>query len=91
MTNKHTPGPWYYEDEAIRANIDTQDGNAVANPHWNDALPLAQRQANARLIAAAPELLAALKANMNFALAGIGDFKTVTRQAKAAIAKAESK
>jgi hypothetical protein len=58
MTTKHTPGPWTYEQETktIRsvpanywiATIDSYDG-AINNA------------ANAALIAAAPELLEALK------------------------------
>jgi len=59
MTTQHTPGPWYVdcqnESAAIgyRAIVDG-DGYTVCNPS-----PMGQ--ANARLIAAAPDLLAALE------------------------------
>jgi hypothetical protein len=59
MTTQHTPGPWYIdcqnESAAIgyRAIIDG-DGYTVCSPS-----PMGQ--ANARLIAAAPDLLAALE------------------------------
>jgi hypothetical protein len=56
MTMKHTPGPW----EAIGSNVASDDGMvAITKVLWpgdneRDA-------ANARLIAAAPELLAACR------------------------------
>jgi hypothetical protein len=58
MNTQHTPGPWYIdcqnESAAIgyRAIVD-KDGYTVCSPS-----PMGQ--ANARLIAAAPDLLAAL-------------------------------
>jgi hypothetical protein len=61
MSTQHTPGPWYALAEGItgaeigyRAIID-DDGVTVCNPSPMGA-------ANARLIAAAPDLLAALQA-----------------------------
>ena len=55
----HTPGPWRTTGLNVRA------GDALicyATNHWsNIELPEAERQANARLIASAPELLAALE------------------------------
>ncbi len=49
--SKHTPGPWYIQDDLIRG-----DYGYVAD--INGGLI---NEANARLIAAAPELLAALQ------------------------------
>jgi predicted nuclease with TOPRIM domain len=43
----HTPGPWIFEDGYVRAN-----GNVIADVYGHDA-----REANARLIASAPDLL----------------------------------
>lgn len=64
MSN-HTPGPWYALSEGItdsaigyRAIVDS-DGVTVCNPS-----PMGE--ANARLIAAAPDLLAALQGLMNY-------------------------
>ena len=80
----HTPGPWYIdcqnESAAIgyRAIVD-KDGYTVCSPS-----PMGQ--ANARLIAAAPALLAALQS-----IAEIGpslDFVGVREFALAAIAQA---
>lgn len=54
MTNKHTPGPWVIDND----NVIYQEGTAepIAS-----AAPTADEKANAALIAAAPELLGALK------------------------------
>jgi hypothetical protein len=58
MSTKHTPGPWQIDSEAGQVHIVTT-GSAIARV-------MAMRadgcgEANSRLIAAAPELLAALK------------------------------
>lgn len=68
--NKHTPGIWTYSRECaygydIRSN-DVRDGIWVANVHNEhgneNGFPSAQeKEANARLIAAAPELLECLE------------------------------
>jgi hypothetical protein len=55
----HTPGPWRTTGLNVRA------GDALicyATNHWaDDETPENERQANANLIAAAPELLSALE------------------------------
>ena len=69
MTVKHTPGPWFYaESEVGTPFVDSEsvgDLSAVA-------LPIDEQKANARLIAAAPDLLAALR-TAEASLADIGD------------------
>jgi hypothetical protein len=64
-TSEHTPGPWEVvpEDRAeSRWVIGDEEGGSIASCEpagpW---ITLAQADANARLISAAPELLAALK------------------------------
>ena|SRR5580765_6125700 len=96
MAMKHTPGPWgAYNLSKGNIAIETREGVRVANASGDTC----DVEANARLIAAAPELLAALKAAYS-ALALIDDFGTATGenpdvqnaaldQARAAIAKAE--
>lgn len=70
--NKHTPGPWYWKDGAIRAaNRDfvlwPQNVMGALELNWADCLGACGKhsednaEANARLIAAAPELLEALQ------------------------------
>ena len=63
MKTTHTPGPWHLHghDNArdCREVILSQWGEVCRVPHGND---FAIQQANAKLIAAAPELLAALQA-----------------------------
>lgn len=58
-SSKHTPGPWFYSQESIDHDwyIVTINGGLIVanvNSHWRQV-------ANARLIAAAPDLLEALK------------------------------
>ena len=60
MTTKHTPGPWH---------IGMRPGPIVYGPQGEqvadlraDLLPPGENRANARLIAAAPKVLAAAKA-----------------------------
>lgn len=60
----HTPGPWVVEATAV-GTIETESGIAIAQafqvkPLRQD-LKQTERQANARLMAAAPEMLDALK------------------------------
>ena len=94
----HTPGPWTYRrakypvdgsyDYAIAAKVGGQEFciiaeafGRVADAVWPDA------EANARLIAAAPDLLAALKD-----VVAVADRKTDEfDRARAAIAKAEGR
>ena len=64
---KHTPGPWVVRtiDQSL-ATVETQDGEYIicnaAQLRWDDwKTEHAERKANARLIAAAPELLEALQ------------------------------
>jgi hypothetical protein len=55
----HTPGPWRQTGPNVRA------GDALicyASNHWaDDETPESERQANADLIASAPDLLSALE------------------------------
>ncbi len=80
--SKHTPGPWHvfsiYAQHEVRTPTDTLV--AVAND-----------RANARLIAAAPELLSALKAMLTHMGMDEDEWNKPTfDQARAAIAKAEA-
>ena len=60
MTNtQHTPGPWEADSDAYVVN---EYNRVIADVFINDDDNREERAANARLIAAAPELLAALQA-----------------------------
>lgn len=63
MTDKHTPGPWTIEGHPQGTGFRVADANkrSVAAFPSTSRRPDDERIANARLIAAAPELLAALK------------------------------
>lgn len=66
--SKHTPGPWVHRirlDEG--GNIGTKDGYAICDMAYHySSLDRGELDANARLIAAAPELLEALQAIAKF-------------------------
>lgn len=65
MNTKHTPGPWHvgrYTPNATEMTILTKNGSPVT-PAWGPQFYVnsEQAKANACLIAAAPDLLEALK------------------------------
>ena len=62
MSRKHTPGPWGFSggDSAPILHIYASDDKHL----FHNSRPLDEQDANARVMAAAPELLAALKAIM---------------------------
>jgi hypothetical protein len=109
MTTKHTPGPWrvVIDDDgnplsgrpSVQASDELDCGivhwDGFVQPYWRSARGDKEIHANARLIAAAPELLAALKA-MDAAIcegfetqAGRMAGRKALIAARAAIAKAE--
>ena len=57
----HTPGPWYAEGSDIGSAENITVGVAIAGRTDDGYISHAQVQANANLMAAAPELLAALR------------------------------
>jgi len=69
--NEHSPGPWKIEDRSSWASggpgddahvVDKDDGMVVHIPRGGPAGNDPAAQANARLIVAAPEMLAVLRA-----------------------------
>lgn len=91
MEKKHTPGPWDYgEDRLGRKRVFAQNREIVRalSRHGNRTLSKTERDANANLIAAAPELLAMLKmAQLWLDVDGRYDMQGIN----AAIAKAEGR
>lgn len=103
MSNtKHTPGPWYLDidktggnwDYNIRQKTNLGKGRQIAelNPHVNPFKNGESVESNAALIAAAPDLLEALKLAES-ALEGRDSEgqEYAAKQARAAIAKAEGR
>ena len=101
--NIHTPGPWAFSQSSqygdTRFYVAQADG-APYTPHYSDVATLIAetvnderrsiQEANARLIAAAPELLEALK-RIEFAFSPLAKDCTLANlidEARAAIAKA---
>lgn len=78
-----TPGPWYVVSSAGQFWIEAAGSTSIAH-----VMPIRGGEANAELLAAAPDLLATLKA-----LADVGEDMTIEKlaAARAAIAKAEGR
>lgn len=99
MITKHTPGRWWVsgeDNDEVHCSIFVQDMDCnmhialVKPPCVGDTIPAEQLKANARLIAAAPDLLEALKA-CNEAMSYMSEYDipiTLPDMVKAAIAKA---
>ena len=89
---QHTPGPWAYivpDGYVVRHPQIYSDFGPVANATWLGENKLDQLKANARLIAAAPELLEALEEIVSAADGdGWSQLDADLRKARAAIAKA---
>lgn len=93
---KHTAGPWLITDDRFDGTVVTSQSRvddsmapiAKVDCHWDEPFGIEQQQ-NARLIAAAPELLDALERSLNW-LASYpgGNANGCYNQARAAIAKA---
>jgi hypothetical protein len=91
MTTTHTPGPWNYSGpcDIGRDNYSIYAWGPLAYSGGPSDLGDAA-EANARLIAAAPELLAALKEWTSIAVnSGLEGCDEILEQAEAAIVKAE--
>lgn len=103
MTTKHTPGPWRTMDRPenaiwIQGQPDENGYREICTLPNYQLLKREQTEANARLIAAAPELLEALRACDLFLTAhGQGwinasnEGRNAWKMARAAIAKAQGK
>ena len=95
MTTKHTPGPWKYSFENINSEwaiVTGPRGAIVANVNADS-----RQEANAALIAAAPDLLGALVLlEREMVLSGNAcsedyGWKPAIEETRAAIAKAEGR
>ncbi len=84
MSTQHTPGPWHVNDAKGSRYIETGRDHAIARIIKD--CKSSEFDANARLIAAAPDLLFQLLAASNYIDALGGDSKSH----RAAIAKAQA-
>lgn len=82
MSAQHTPGPWALTEKAVVASASTPIAHRVK--WWSIGQLEIEENANARLIAAAPDLLAALQGVVRVADRATDEFDA----ARAAIAKA---
>jgi len=94
MNVKFSPGPWSIDGSVNAGNLDVINGEgriAMIDDSRSTGWNVPTINANARLIAAAPDLLAALREIHDAIAAGEGDFSPSGdwyREASAAIAKA---
>ncbi len=64
--SQHTPGPWFNNGSVIRSGYDRdQNVNNYVAQAGSESCDYATQHANARLIAAAPDLLKALQATVD--------------------------
>ena len=90
---RHTPGPWKAVEAAYNPPgwlwVQNGPGALLADVHQNVNIPLDARNANARLMAAAPELLEALQEIITAADGeGWSQLDAGFTKARAAVAKA---
>jgi len=99
MTIKHTPAPWFYTTEGKNAlGLVEEDGtNIMHMATLENSTAASCMEANARLIAAAPDLLAALQTILAIDVKGhelrdrlqfSTDGRAIIEQCNKAIAKA---
>ena len=91
MSTNHTPGPWAtigQHEVVVCAKLDGFVAPICSAVEVGGRRTHEEAKANARLIAAAPELFAALKDLLNYENLGAYDRADVRKQARAAIAKA---
>ncbi len=92
MTTKHTPRPWLFDEgrDAITTHNRITNGETrIATVELGWAEPLESEQiANARLIAAAPDLLEALIELADCGAEAWGEDRPCVKWARAAIARA---
>lgn len=86
--SKHTPGPWKVIPVKTGYYIDSRCGPVADTMDFDDEYGSIESEANARLIAAAPDLLEAARALLDLAERH-GWLHVAVNAARAAIAKAE--
>ena len=82
MSAQHTPGPWGVVANPLRV-VSERGDHICGDMEWND-----DYHANARLIAAAPELLESLQNAVGWLNYGTDSERHAVDMARAAIAKA---
>lgn len=86
IQKRHSPAPWKINQE-IKTHVMTEDGYAICDMATTySSLKYDEHLANARLIAAAPELLEALESLLPIWSSGIDE--PWVKKARQAIAKA---
>lgn len=77
---KHTPAPWNISDGSIWANSPLNARIRIADIRKHASMNNIDSEANALLIAAAPELLESAKRLLEIFDSGVEPFKNLTRE-----------
>ena len=88
--SEHTPGPWDVSKHGVPSGL--YQAGIYAEGARNDLATVKSSEADARIIAAAPDLLAALEAlmpHLNSALDAHANWSVEIEQARAALVKAK--
>jgi len=97
MTTQHTPGPWHHKEGSVSVFAPDKPRRKICDTAWQ-TINVTEARANARLIAAAPDLLEALKRTVSRLESHTAEIETcdlphgtelALEQARTAIAKAE--
>lgn len=94
--SKHTPGPWRLRRNAQECPDDmivmNEEGASICDcAPGNPDISIAEAKANARLCAAAPKLLAALKDARERMMGGSPAIRALIEKTDAALAEAEDR
>lgn len=89
--SKHTPGPWTYDEDASEILSGSEASGWIWIADVAHSVPTGETQANARLIASAPDLLRACKMVADMAVSWEALTPGDISEVKAAITKAEGK
>lgn len=92
--SKHTPGPWLTDRNNVHAGQIATINHCIGNDWveiWTDkwaetGMGEAEQEANARLMAAAPDLLEALQDCLAFLESGLGERVASGRERRKALA-----
>jgi len=87
---KHSPGPWTMFSNSIGVGVSTPRSDVARCDGYDDMRHRDEVEANARLIAAAPDLLVACNEAFDF-LGGVDGATDMRGTLLAAIAKAEGR
>lgn len=91
METKHTPGPWLVFTNPIGVGVCVDASDVAHCSGFDSKRSRGEEEANARLIAAAPDMLAALKEFLRHQANEVPNLDRAETAALSAVAKAEGR